>query len=146
MGFVSFLKKAGQILANVASVEAGLEPIFKGALPASAGPTVDKLDLIFKQVVAVEGAFAAAFPTGQTGAQKLIAAASLVAPVLQSVDSIRGKSIANEAAYSKAIQTIAGGVADLMNSINAQPSNTVVAGAVIAAGTSAAAVTQPPTP
>lgn len=146
MSFVSFLKRAGQILANVASVEAGLEPIFKGALPASAGPTIDKADLLFKQVVAIEGAFAAAFPTGQTGAQKLIASASLIGPVLQSVDTIRGKSIANEAAYQKAVQTIAGGIADLMNSLNAQPSGSVVAGAVIAAGTSAAGITQPPTP
>ena len=60
MGFLSFLKRAGQILANVAAVEAGLEHIFKAALPASAGATVDKLDLIFKSIVATEGQFAAA--------------------------------------------------------------------------------------
>ena len=144
MSFVSFLKRAGTILANVAAVEAGLEPIFKGALPASAGPTLDKLDLIFKQVVAVEGSFAAAFPGQQTGPQKIVAAASLIGPVLQSVDTIRGKSIANEAAYTKAIQTIAGGLADLMNAINSQPATSTVAGAVIAAGTSAAGVTATP--
>jgi hypothetical protein len=142
MGFVSFLKKAGQILANVAAVEAGLEPIFKANLPASASPAIDKLDLVFKQVVAIEGAFAAAYPGQQTGPQKVLAAASLVGPVLQSVDTITGKPIANEAAYVKAVQTISGGFADLLNSLGSQPSSATVAGSVIAAGTSASGVTK----
>ena len=131
-GFVSFLKKAGQILANIAAVEAGIEPIFKAALPAAAGATVDKLDLIFKSVVATEGQFAAAFPAGQTGPQKLLAAASLVGPLLSTVDTITGKPIANEAAYTKAVQTITGGIADLMNSLQAK-SDSSTAGAAIPA-------------
>ena len=131
-GFVSFLKKAGQILANIAAVEAGIEPIFKAALPAAAGATVDKLDLIFKSVVATEGQFAAAFPSGQTGPQKLLAAASLVGPILGTVDTITGKPIANEAAYTKAVQTITGGIADLMNSLQAK-SDSSTAGAAIPA-------------
>jgi hypothetical protein len=143
MSFGSFLKNAGKLLANVAAVEAGLEPIFKGALPASAGPTLDKIDLVFKQVVAVEGMFAAAYPGQQTGPQKLVAAAALIGPVLQSVDTIRGKSIANEAAYTAAVQKIAGGIADLLNTLNDKPSNATVAGSVIAAGTAAAGVTLP---
>lgn len=135
MSFVSFLKRAGQILANVAAAEAGLEPIFKAALPAAAGATVDKLDLIFKSVVATEGQFAAAFPTGQNGPQKLLAAASLVGPVLSTVDTIRGKPIADEAAYTKAIQTITGGFADLMNSLKPNADNTTAGGAVTAPAT-----------
>jgi hypothetical protein len=130
MGFLSFLKRAGQILANVAAVEAGLEPIFKAALPASAGATVDKLDLIFKSIVATEGQFAAAFPAGQTGPQKLLAAASLVAPVLSTVDTIRGKPIADEAAYTKAIQTITGGIADLMNALKPNVDNSTAGSAI----------------
>ena len=146
MSFVSFLKKAGTVLANVAAVEAGLEPIFKATMPVSAGSTIDKLDLIFKQVVSVEGSFAAAFPGQQTGPQKVLAAASLIGPVIQSIDTITGKSIANEATYTKAVQGIAGAIADLLNSINANPPVQVVAGAVVSAGTSAAAVTAPPKP
>lgn len=117
MSFISFLKKAGQILANVAAVEAGVEPIFKAAAPtgSTAANTIDKLDLIFKSVVATEGQFAAAFPGQQTGGQKLLAAASLIGPVLSTVDTISGKSIANEAAYVAAVQKITAGVADLMN-------------------------------
>lgn len=130
MGFVSFLKKAGQILANVAAVEAGIEPIFKAVLPAAQGATLDKLDLIFKSVVATEGQFAAAFPAGQTGPQKLLAAASLVGPVLGTVDTVTGKPIANEAALLKAIQTITGGVADYMNALQPKSDSTTAASAI----------------
>jgi hypothetical protein len=132
LSFVSFLKRAGQILANIGAVEAGLEPIFKASLPASASSTVDKLDLIFKSVLATEGQFAAAFPSGQTGAQKLLAASTLVGPVLATVDSIRGKPIANEDAYTKAIQTITGGIADLMNALQPKADGNTAAGALTA--------------
>ena len=132
MSFISFLKNAGKILANIAAVEAGIEPIFKAALPASAGATIDKLDLIFKSVVATEGQFAAAFPTTQTGPQKLLAAASLVGPVLSTVDTITGKPIADEAALTAAIQKITGGVADYMNALQAK-SNAATAAAAIPA-------------
>lgn len=132
MSFVSFLKRAGQILANISAVEAGLEPIFKASLPTGAQGTVDKIDLIFKSVVATEGQFAAAFPTGQTGAQKLVAAAALVGPVLATVDTIKGKPIADEAAYVKAVQTITGGIADLLNSLQAKADGNTAAGAVLA--------------
>lgn len=139
MSFLSFLKRAGQILANVAAVEAGIEPIFKAALPAKDGEYIDKLDLIFKSVVATEGQFAAAFPAGQTGPQKLVAAASLVGPVLATVDTIKGKPIANQDAYVKAVQTITGGVADLMNALQAKADNSTAGGAIPAP---AAAVSQ----
>ena len=136
MGFISFLKRAGMILANVAAVEAGLEPIFKASAPGSAGAMIDKLDLIFKSIVATEGQFAAAFPNGGagTGAQKLLAATSLVAPILATVDTIRGKPIADEAAYTKALNTITGGVADLLNSLQAHTDATTPA-AVLAPAT-----------
>jgi hypothetical protein len=133
MSFVSFLKKAGQIIANIAAVEAGLAPVFKQAIPAAA-PTIDKLDLIVHQIIGVEGAFAAAFPSQQTGPQKVVAAASLIGPILSSVDAITGKPIQNEAAYVKAVQVIAGGVADLLNSLGDKPSTATVAASVIAPG------------
>jgi hypothetical protein len=130
MGFLSFLKRAGQILANVAAAEAGLEPIFKAALPASAGATVDKLDLIFKSVVATEGQFAAAFPAGQTGPQKLLAASALVGPILSTVDTIKGQPIANEAAYLKAVQAFAAAAADLMNALKPSNNSTMPAASI----------------
>jgi hypothetical protein len=138
MSFLSFLKRAGQILANVASVEAGLEPIFKAALPTSAGPTIDKLDLLFKSVVATEGQFTAAFPAGQTGPQKLLAAASLLAPVLSTVDTIRGKPIADEAALTAAVNTITKGIADYMNALKPNADNTTAGSAIPAPATAIA--------
>ena len=113
---LSFLKKAGQIIANIGLVEAGLEPIFKNTLPQD-GKEIDKIDLIFKSIIATEGQFVAAFPSGQMGKEKLLAAASLVGPVLGTVDTIRGRAIQDEAAYVKAVQTITEGIADLMNSL-----------------------------
>lgn len=115
MSFVSFLKAVGKALANIGAIEAGLEPIFKSNLPASAGPGIDKLDLIFKSVVATEGQFAAAFPGQQTGAQKAIAASSLVAPILATVDSLAGTHIADNAAMQAAILKITSGFADYLN-------------------------------
>jgi hypothetical protein len=82
----------------------------------------------------VEGAFAAAFPSQQTGPQKVVAAASLIGPILSSVDAITGKPIQNEAAYVKAVQVIAGGVADLLNSLGDKPSTATVAASVVAPG------------
>ena len=145
MSFLSFLKRAGQILANVGAIEAGLEPIFKSVVTSAApgaAPVIDKLDLIFKSIVATEGQFAAAFPSGQTGPQKLLAAASLVAPVLSTVDTIRGKPVADEAALTKAIQTITGGIADYMNALQAKSDSTTAAGAISAP---AAAISAPST-
>lgn len=143
MSFTSFLKKAGQILANVAAVEAGLEPIFKAALPVSAGATIDKADLMFKSVIATEGQFAAAFPAGQTGAQKLLAASSLVGPVLATIDTIRGRPIADEAAYTKAIQTITSGIADLMNALKPNADNATAGSALTAPATAISLPTAP---
>lgn len=130
MSFVSFLKKAGQILANVAAAEAGIEPIFKAAMPASAGSTIDKADLIFRSIVATEGQFAAAFPGQQTGAQKLAAAATLVGPVLSTIDTIKGRPIADEAAYTAAVQGIVTQIVALMNSLKPTADNAVAGSAI----------------
>lgn len=115
MSFVSFLKSAGKILANVAAAEAGIEPFFKAALPASAGAAIDKLDTIFKSVVATEGMFTSAFPDQQTGPQKLVAASTLIAPILASVDMIAGTHVADSAAEQAAIAKITSGFADYVN-------------------------------
>lgn len=134
MSFVSFLKKAGQVLANIGAIEAGIAPIFKAAVPEGSAVAngIDKLDLLFKSVVATEGQFATAFPGQQTGPQKLLAASSLVGPILATVETIAGKNIANEAAYIAAIQEITKGVADLMNAINPHNAEDVAASSVSA--------------
>jgi hypothetical protein len=115
MGFLSFLKKAGQVLANVAAEEAGLEPIFKKLLPAAAGPVLDKLDLAFKNIVATEGMFTKAFPGQQTGPQKLTAATTLIEPLLASVDTLVGTHIVDGPASAAAVLKITSGLADYIN-------------------------------
>jgi len=135
MSFVSFLKKAGTILANVAAVEAGLEPIFKASMPASAAPIIDKADLMFRSIVATEGQFESAFPGQQTGPQKLLAASSLVGPVLATIDTVRGKPIADEAALTKAIQMITAGMANYMNALKPTADTTTAGGALTAPAT-----------
>lgn len=120
MSFVTFLKKAGQVLSTIAMAEAGIAPVLEKTIP-SATNVIDKMDLIFKSVVATEGQFAAAYPGQQTGPQKLLAASSLVGPILSTVDTIRGKQIANEAAYTAAVQGIVTNVANLLNSL--KPTN-----------------------
>lgn len=123
MSFVSFLKKAGQVLANVASVEAGLEPIFKNMLPASLQPNVDKLDTAFKSVIAVEGMFQAAYPGQQTGPQKLQAASTLIAPLLSTLDSLAGTHTVDDGAKKAAILKITGGFADYVNALSGGDAN-----------------------
>jgi hypothetical protein len=146
MSFISFLKKAGMILADVASVYAIGEPIFKNiaGTNAAAVNAIDKLGLIINSVVATEGQFAAAFPGQQTGPQKLLAASSLVGPILSTVDVIRGKSIANEAAYAAAIQTITKGVADLLNSLHGDSGQPAASAAVLAPAQATAPTVTPP--
>jgi hypothetical protein len=142
MSFVSVLKKVGMVFADVASVYAIGEPLFRNVLstPGLVTPqgvpaaTVDKLDLIFKSIFAVEGQFAAAFPVGkQTGPQKLLAASALIGPILSTVDTIRGKPIANQAALTQAIQSIAGGFADYLNAIHADNNQSTTAASVVIA-------------
>lgn len=129
MSFISFLKKAGQILGNIAAVEAGVEPIFKAAVPSAAG-ALDKFDTAFKSVVAVEGMFAAAYPGQQTGPQKLQAAASLVAPILASLDAIAGTHTQDSALKQKAILEITGGIADYINALGGGNVDKVAASAL----------------
>jgi len=140
MSFISFLKKAGQVLANVGAIEVGLEPIFKSGLPQIPGIQggIDKIDLIFKSILATEGQFQAAFGEAKNGPQKLLAASSLVGPVLATVDTIRGKAIADEAAYIKAVQTITGGIADLLNSLKPNVDNATAGASLVAPATAIA--------
>lgn len=140
MSFVSFLKKAGQVLGNIAAVEAGVEPIFKSVLPASAGTALDKLDTAFKSVVAVEGMFAAAYPGQQTGPQKLQAAASLVAPILASLDTIAGTHTVDSAAKQTAILEITKGIADYINALGGGNVSTAAGSAIPAPAIAVASV------
>ena len=136
MSFVSFLKSFGMILAKIALAEAGIVQGVKAADPAVA-PTVDKLDAIFQNILATEGMFAAAYPGQQTGAQKLAAAGTLVTPILNSVQLISGKKIANAAQYAQGANAVINGIVAMLNSVEGSApvtTTTVTAPGAVAAG------------
>lgn len=138
--FVSFLKKAGQIIANFGAAEAGLEPIFKAILPAKDGVYIDKLDTIMKSIIATDGMFEAAFPGQQTGPDKLKAAATLVAPLLASLDSLAGTHTVDSVAKQAAILKITSGFADYINALDGGNLPTAAAGAIPAPAAAISAV------
>jgi len=129
MSFVSVLKRIGTVLANVASIEAIGVPIIKQLAPQTSA-TVDKLDLIFKNIYGVEGMFAAAYPGQQTGPEKLLAASTLIAPILASVDSIAGTHTEDTAAKQAAIAKIVGGFADYVNALTGGNAQALASGAI----------------
>ncbi|MBO0887486.1 hypothetical protein J2P12_00135 [Candidatus Bathyarchaeota archaeon] len=121
MSVTSFLKKLGQIIANVAGVAAGVGPIvipFLGAgkAPAVAATGINDLTSIGSLVVQIEAAFAAI--PGSTGAQKLQAAVPLVANIVRTSEMLAGKKIHDETLFTKGCTEITQGVVDLLNSID----------------------------
>ena len=124
---MSFLKKLGQILVNVAGIATGVGPIilpFLGSGKAGqvAGVTVNDLTAIGSTIVQIETAFAAI--PGATGAQKLAAAIPLVGNIIKTSELVSGKKIANEALFTQAIQEYAQATVDLLNSINGDEAKT----------------------
>ncbi len=115
---MSFLKKLGQVL-NAAS---GLIPVFGPliavAIPKSA-PTIqninDELPKIAEVIVQVEA-------IGQAmnipGAKKLEVAAPLVAQIVYQSQLLAGKKIKDQAMFMKGVTEVAGGVADILNSLD----------------------------
>ena len=118
---MTFLKKLGQILVNLAGIAIGIGPIitpFLGSGKVAAGATIAVNDLtaIGSTIVQIETAFAAV--PGSTGAQKLQASIPLVGNIIKTSELVAGKKIANEALFTTAIQEYAQATVDLLNSID----------------------------
>ncbi len=118
---MSFLKKLGTILANVAGIAVGIGPIitpFLGSGKVAAGATtaVNDLTSISSLVVTIEAAFASI--PNSTGAQKLQALVPLVANIIKTSEMVAGKKIADEAKFTLGCQEIAQGAVDVLNSIH----------------------------
>ena len=119
---MTFLKKLGTILLNVAGIATGVGPIimpFLGSGKAAQveGKVVNDLTSIGSLIVQIETAFAAV--PGSTGAQKLQAAIPLVANVIKTSEMVSGKKIANEALFTQAVTEYTQATVDLLNSIHA---------------------------
>lgn len=114
---MTWLKRIGQIILNGAELAAGIGPFVKIAAPQSAAVVdtvvsdLQQIKGIIVQVEAIGQAFKVAGP------DKLRVAGPLVAQVIAQSAVMTGHQIANVEAYNKACETIAGGMADLLNSL-----------------------------
>lgn len=118
---MSFLKRLGTVLANLAGIAAGVGPIitpFLGSGKAAqvATATVNDLTAVGSTVVQIETAFTAI--PGATGAQKLAAAIPLVGNIIKTSELVAGKKIGNEALFTQAIQEYTQATVDLLNSLH----------------------------
>ena len=118
---MTFLKKLGQILLNVAGIAVGIGPIvlpFLGSGKAQQVATkgLNDLTAIGQVIVQIETAFAAV--PGSTGEQKLQAAIPLVSNIISTSEMVVGKQIANKDLYTKAVQEYAQATVDLLNAIH----------------------------
>lgn len=114
---MSWLKKVGQIIVAGLKAEIGLSPLIRKVYPQADG-VLDKVESEWSQLVSVittVEAIGAAL--GLAGDAKIRAAGPLVGQLIQQSAFMAGKEIADTAAYAKASQTIAGGIADLLNSL-----------------------------
>lgn len=115
---MTFLQKLGSILAKGLQIVLGVAPILQAVYPQASGAigtAENDLNAIAQIVVEVEA-------VGQTlslpGTQKLTAAAPLVAQVIMQSSLLVGRKIANQALFNQAASEIAGGMADLLNSLH----------------------------
>ena len=122
MSFTTWLKSIGQKIASGTQAFGALVPIIGGIITTAdpdATSGVNTFENIVGTVISVEGAVAGIAGSNITGAQKAQAAAGLVAQFVLAAPFMKGKTVDNQANFTKACQTIAGGVADLLNSLKA---------------------------
>jgi hypothetical protein len=114
---MTFLKKLGQILLKATEIVAGFQPLIASTFPGVSGPVqVASRDLaqiadIIAQVEAMGQAL------GQPGADKLRAAAPLVAQVILQSSLLAQRQIADPMLFKVGAQKVADGMADVLNSL-----------------------------
>ena len=118
---MTFLKKLGQVLINLAGIAAGIGPIItpflgSGKVAGIASGSVNDLTSIGSIIVQIETAFAAV--PGSTGAQKLQASIPLIGNIIKTSELVSGKKIANETLFTQAVREYAQATVDLLNSID----------------------------
>lgn len=123
---MTFLKKLGSILSTVTGLFLGFAPVVQKAFPQTGGviDTVSKdLSEIGAVVVNIE---AIGQLKGLSGPDKAAAAGPLVAQIILNSTLVAGKKIADPAKFQAACATIAGGVADVLNSLHEDAANQAV--------------------
>ncbi len=113
-----FLKKLGTVLVKATEIWFGFSGI-AGALNPGAAGVIQKVDASLTQIAQI---IIEVETIGQklaiAGPQKLTAAAPLVAQVILQSSLLVGHKIHDEALFNKACGEIAGGFADLLNSLD----------------------------
>ena len=123
MSFTSWLKRVGQAIAGGTQKVEAVAPL-AGALIEAVAPQsthfVDTFNAILGTVVSVEGTAAAIANANISGPDKAKAAGALVAQVIMGAPFMEGKKIADQQKFQQSCSTIAGGIADLLNSLQSQ--------------------------
>ena len=115
---MTFLSKYGGLIVKGIGIALGVLPMVSTFYPQTGGTVqVISKDLaeIMQIILNVEAMGQA---LGLAGADKLRAAAPLIADIFKRSSVLAGKPIADEVAYFKACTVIAGGCADLLNAVS----------------------------
>lgn len=114
---LSFLKKVAQVTVKAAEVAAGVGPIFSRANP-KAEPVITKVVGSLGQLAdIVQTVETVGQVLGTPGADKLRAALPLVTDAVLKSDVLVGKKIQDPILFRKAVEELAQGVVDLLNSV-----------------------------
>lgn len=125
---MSFLKKLGQVAAQVGALALGIGPLVS-PLFGSKGDQVggqiqtisNDLTLIAQVVVQIETAL-----QGQAGADKRRAAIALIGPIIRTSQMVSGKKIADASLLETGIGQITDGVVAVLNSIHEESVKTEI--------------------
>lgn len=115
--FGSFLKVAGETLANGASSYFGLPPVFKVSLPAAGSGIVTQAAEIQALVAAAIQVEAIGKSTGMTSAQKITALEPLIFGILQNGLALGDDAIGDPTLCQTGAQEIAQGIVDFTNGL-----------------------------
>jgi hypothetical protein len=115
---MNFLEKIGSVLLKFTQIIVGIGPVITSSEPSAAGAVnaiVSETEQLGSVITTVEA-------VGQAlklpGAQKLLAAAPLIAQVILKSGLMIGKTIADPVLFQQACTKIADGFADLLNSLH----------------------------
>jgi hypothetical protein len=116
---MTFLKKLGMVLGNVAGIVAGVGPIASALFPAQSGQINEGIG-VFRQIVAiVQQVELISNTVTMTGEQKLQAAIVQIGALIKMTDMVKTNKIQDQALFDKAIAGFAQASVDLQNSLAA---------------------------
>lgn len=119
MSMLTFLKKVGQDVVAASGIVSTFAPVVEAAVPSQAAK-IETVSTDFAQVAAIiQQVEVMGQVLNQPGADKLRAAAPMVAQAILQSSIMVNHEIANPALFQQAATKIADGMADLLNSLKA---------------------------